>query len=335
MADDPIDRLDGVIWYDGKLVPWARRQHARADPRPALRQLACSRASAPMAAKSSSAPSTPSGCKRSAQLLDFEIPYSVAEIDAAKRLVLEKNGQTDAYVRPVAWRGSEMMGVSAQNNTIHLAIATWEWPSYFDPVQRLKGIRLDLADYRRPDPATAPARAKAAGPLHDLHHLQAQGRAQRLCRRHDAGLAGPRRRMHRRQHLLHQGRQDPHADRRLLPRRHHPPDRDRTGEEARHRGDRAAHHAGRARAVLRMLHHRHRGGGHGGVRDRAVEIHARRDHPAAAWTTTPPRCSPRARRRRRNAAGKTNPNRARARRSSPRPCARGARRGRRSRRSAR
>ena len=101
--------------------------------------------------------------KKSAQTLDFEIPYTVAEIDAAKRLVLEKNGQKDAYVRPVAWRGSEMMGVSAQNNKIHLAIATWQWPSYFDPVQRLKGIRLDLADYRRPDPATAPVRAKAAG----------------------------------------------------------------------------------------------------------------------------------------------------------------------------
>jgi branched-chain amino acid aminotransferase len=85
-------------------------------------------------------------------LLDFEIPYSVAEIDAAKRLVLEKNGQKDAYVRPIAWRGSEQMGVSAQNNKIHLAIATWQWPSYFDPVQRLKGIRLDLAEYRRPIP---------------------------------------------------------------------------------------------------------------------------------------------------------------------------------------
>ena len=101
--------------------------------------------------------------KRSAQMLDFEIPYSVAEIDAAKQLVLEKNGQKDAYVRPVAWRGSEMMGVSAQNNTIHLAIASWEWPSYFDPVQRLKGIRLDLAEYRRPDPKTAPAGPRPPG----------------------------------------------------------------------------------------------------------------------------------------------------------------------------
>ncbi len=101
--------------------------------------------------------------KRSAQVLDFEIPYSVAEIDAAKRLVLEKNNQRDAYVRPIAWRGSEALGVSAQNNKIHLAIATWEWPSYFDPAQRLKGIRLDLAEYRRPDPKTAPCLAKAAG----------------------------------------------------------------------------------------------------------------------------------------------------------------------------
>src|SRR5256714_8503313 len=87
--------------------------------------------------------------KRSGQILDFEIPYSVAEIDAAKRLVLEKNGQPDAYLRPVAWRGSEMMGVSAQDNKIHLAIASWEWPSYFDPAERLKGTRLDLADYPR------------------------------------------------------------------------------------------------------------------------------------------------------------------------------------------
>jgi branched-chain amino acid aminotransferase len=87
----------------------------------------------------------------------------VAEIDAAKCLVLEKNGQKDAYVRPVSWRGSEMMGVSAQNNKIHLAIASWEWPSYFDPAERLKGLRLDLAKYRRPDPATIPCKAKAAG----------------------------------------------------------------------------------------------------------------------------------------------------------------------------
>jgi branched-chain amino acid aminotransferase len=91
------------------------------------------------------------------------LPWSVAEIDAAKAEVLKRNHLADAYVRAIAWRGSEMMGVAAQHNTIHLGIAVWEWPSYFDPAQRMKGIRLDIADYRRPDPATAPALAKAAG----------------------------------------------------------------------------------------------------------------------------------------------------------------------------
>jgi branched-chain amino acid aminotransferase len=101
--------------------------------------------------------------KNSARILDFEIPYSVAEIDAAKKLVLEKNNLPNAYLRPVAWRGSEMMGVSAQSNTIHLAIACWNWPSYFSPAERLKGIRITLAEYRRPDPRTIPALAKASG----------------------------------------------------------------------------------------------------------------------------------------------------------------------------
>ncbi len=167
MAEKPYDRLEGVIWYDGKLVPWGEATlhvlshglHYASSVFEGERAYGgeifkCTEHSQRL--------------KRSAQLLDFEIPYSVAEIDAAKRLVLEKNGQSDAYVRPVSWRGSEMMGVSAQNNKIHLAIATWQWPSYFDPVQRLKGIRLDLADYRRPDPKTAPARAKAAG-LYMIH----------------------------------------------------------------------------------------------------------------------------------------------------------------------
>jgi branched-chain amino acid aminotransferase len=157
-----FDQRDGVIWYDGKLVPWTDASlHVLTH---GLHYGSCvfegERAYGGEIYKSTQHSER---LKRSAQILDFEIPYTVAEIDAAKRLVLDKNGQKDAYVRPVAWRGSEMMGVSAQNNAIHLAIATWEWPSYFDPAQRLKGIRLDLADYRRPDPNTAPALAKAAG----------------------------------------------------------------------------------------------------------------------------------------------------------------------------
>jgi branched-chain amino acid aminotransferase len=77
--------------------------------------------------------------------------------------LLVRQGLTDAYVRPIAWRGSEMMGVSAQHNRINVAIAAWEWPSYFKPEEKLKGIRLDMAKYRRPDPATAPSKSKASG----------------------------------------------------------------------------------------------------------------------------------------------------------------------------
>ncbi len=158
----PFDQFDGVIWYDGKLVPWAdAKLHVLTH---GLHYASCvfegERAYGGEVFKSTEHSRR---LKNSAQVLDFEIPYSIADIDAAKRQVLEKNGQKNAYVRPVAWRGSEMMGVSAQNNTIHLAIATWEWPSYFNPAERLKGIRLDLADYRRPDPKTAPCLAKAAG----------------------------------------------------------------------------------------------------------------------------------------------------------------------------
>src|SRR3954469_4224959 len=157
-----FDKLDGVIWYDGKLVPWTGAQlHVLSH---GLHYGSCvfegERAYGGEIFKGTEHSER---LKRSAQILDFEIPYSVPEIDAAKRLVLEKNGQADAYLRPVAWRGSEMMGVAAQTNTIHLAIASWEWPSYFDPAQKMKGIRIDMADYRRPDPATAPSTSKAAG----------------------------------------------------------------------------------------------------------------------------------------------------------------------------
>ena len=156
------DRLEGVIWYDGKLVPWKDANlHVFSH---GLHYASCvfegERAYGGEIFKCTEHSER---LKKSAQVLDFEIPYSVAEIDAAKRQVVEKNGKKDAYVRPVAWRGSEMMGVSAQSNTIHLAIGTWEWPSYFDPAEKMKGIRLDLADYRRPDPRTAPCMAKAAG----------------------------------------------------------------------------------------------------------------------------------------------------------------------------
>jgi branched-chain amino acid aminotransferase len=99
----------------------------------------------------------------SGRILEFEIPYGVAEIDQACRETVAANKLSDCYVRPVAWRGSEQMGVSAQQTKIHLAVAAWDWGSYFPMEQRLKGIRIGFAKYRRPDPMTAPAKAKASG----------------------------------------------------------------------------------------------------------------------------------------------------------------------------
>jgi branched-chain amino acid aminotransferase len=162
MSVTPFDQRDGWIWYDGKLVPWKDAQlHVLSHGlHYASSVFEGERAYGGVIFTSREHSER---LKRSAEILDFEIPYTAEEIDAAKYLVLEKNGQTDAYVRPVAWRGSEMMGVAAQHNKIHLAIATWEWPSYFDPAEKMKGIRIDIADYRRPDPATAPSTAKAAG----------------------------------------------------------------------------------------------------------------------------------------------------------------------------
>jgi len=158
----PFDQRSDLIWFDGKLV-------ATADCKISVLTHGLHYASCVFegerayGGKIFESTAHSARLKNSGKILDFEIPYSVAEIDAAKQPVLDKNEQKEAYVRPVAWRGSEALGVSAQSNKIHLAIATWEWPSYFDPAQRLKGIRLDLADYRRPDPKTAPCLAKAAG----------------------------------------------------------------------------------------------------------------------------------------------------------------------------
>ena len=96
-------------------------------------------------------------------MLGMKIPYTVEELDAATLETVKANNIVDGYIRPIAWRGSEMMGVSAQATKVHVAIATWEWPSYFSPEMRKKGIRLTQSKWRRPAPDTAPVHAKAAG----------------------------------------------------------------------------------------------------------------------------------------------------------------------------
>jgi branched-chain amino acid aminotransferase len=158
----PFDQRDGYIWKNGVLVEWKEAKlHVLSH---GLHYGSCvfegERAYGGVIFKSREHSER---FKNSARLLDFEIPYSVEELDAAKALTVEKNGFQSCYVRPVAWRGSEMMAVSAQHATIHVAIAVWDWPSMFDINTKMKGIKLDIAEYRRPDPMTAPCASKAAG----------------------------------------------------------------------------------------------------------------------------------------------------------------------------
>ncbi len=160
--DGAFDQRDGSIWMNGALIPWkeARVHVLTHGLHYASSVFEGERAYAGVIFKLREHTER---LVYSAKELGFEIPYTVDEIDAACVETLEANGLADGYLRPVAWRGSEMMGVSAQNNRINLAIAAWEWPSYFEPEERLKGIRLDMAEYRRPSPETAPCHAKAAG----------------------------------------------------------------------------------------------------------------------------------------------------------------------------
>jgi branched-chain amino acid aminotransferase len=158
----PMDDRDGFIWFDGKLVPWRDAKihvlthglHYASAVFEGVRAYGgvifeLTRHNERLAT--------------SAKLLGFSLPFTTAELDEACQAVLAANGHTDAYVRPIAWRGSEQLGVSAQQTKIHVAIATWEWPSYFAPELREKGIKLTLSKWRRPAPDTAPTAAKAAG----------------------------------------------------------------------------------------------------------------------------------------------------------------------------
>jgi branched-chain amino acid aminotransferase len=158
----PFDQREGSIWFDGQIVPWkeAKVHVLTHGLHYASSIFEGERAYAGTIFKSREHSQR---LHKSAGIMDFIIPYTVEQLDAAKAKVVELNGGGDQYVRPVAWRGSEMMAVSAQHNTIHVAIASWTWPSMFDPETKMKGIRLDIADYRRPDPQCAPVHAKAAG----------------------------------------------------------------------------------------------------------------------------------------------------------------------------
>lgn len=158
----PFDDRDGVIWYNGKLVPWRDAKIHVLNH--GLHYASCvfegERCYVGTIFKSKAHSQR---LHHSASILGFTIPYDVGALDKAKALVVKKMGLTDGYVRTFAWRGSEKMAVSSQNTTIHTAIAAWEWPMYFSKELHEKGIRLDWAAWRRPAPDTAPTQAKASG----------------------------------------------------------------------------------------------------------------------------------------------------------------------------
>ncbi len=162
MAGKGFDQLEGEIWYDGAFVPWA-------DAKLHVLSHALHYASAVFEGERAyegrifKLEEHTDRLFESARILDMEIPFSREEINEACKAALERNNLKDAYIRPIAWRGSEQMGVTARGAKIHVAIATWQWPSYFDPELKEKGIRLNISEWRRPDPRTAPAKAKAAG----------------------------------------------------------------------------------------------------------------------------------------------------------------------------
>lgn len=158
----PFDKRDGYIWYNGEFVDWKdAKVHVLNH---GLHYASCVFEGERIYSKAifKSREHT-ERLHKSAEILGFEIPYSVDELEVAKAEIAAKQGIEDGYMRVFAWRGSEKMAISAQNNKIHVAIACWPWPPYYSDEARRKGLRLKFATYRRPAPDTAPVAAKAAG----------------------------------------------------------------------------------------------------------------------------------------------------------------------------
>jgi branched-chain amino acid aminotransferase len=158
----PFDKRDGFIWYNGELVPWKDAKTHILNH--GLHYASCVfEGERVYEGKIFKLSEHSQRLKDSAELIGFEIPYSVEEINEFTKLIVEKQNITDGYVRPVAWLGSERMKIYAKGNTVNLAIATWKWPAYFSEELYEKGIRLCWAKWKRPAPDTAPTSSKAAG----------------------------------------------------------------------------------------------------------------------------------------------------------------------------
>jgi branched-chain amino acid aminotransferase len=158
----PFDDRDGFLWFDGKLVPW-REAHIHVLTHGLHYASSVFEGERLYSGRIYKLEEHTARLFESARILDMKIPYTEKEIVDASREACAAQGFKDAYVRPVVWRGSEQMSVAGQTNKIHVAIAAWQWGSYFDPKEKMKGIRLTLSSWRRPAPDTAPTKSKAAG----------------------------------------------------------------------------------------------------------------------------------------------------------------------------
>ena len=158
----PFDDRDGSIWFDGEMVPWRNAKMHCLSHGLHYASLVFEGERVYSGRVFKGAEHT-ARLRTSAKMLDFDVPVYDDALETAKHEVIKANNIVDGYVRAFCWRGSEMMAISAQQTTTHLAIAAWEWPSYFDPEIKMKGITLDIAKWRRPAPDSAPVHAKAAG----------------------------------------------------------------------------------------------------------------------------------------------------------------------------
>ena len=158
----PYDKRDGKIWYNSELVNWSDvKVHVLSH---GLHYASCVfEGERVYDGEIFKLEEHTSRFFHSAKRMGFEIPYSEDQINKASKNIISVQKIENGYVRPVAWRGSEMMAISAQHTKIHVAIATWEWGSYFDPKLKIEGIKLNISKWKRPAPDTIPWDTKASG----------------------------------------------------------------------------------------------------------------------------------------------------------------------------
>ena len=192
MESVPYDKRSGKIWFNGKTVDWA-------DANIHILNHGLHYASCVFEGErvyDGEIFKLEEHTKRlfySAERMGIKVPYTEEEINEASKKIINIQKVQNGYVRPIIWRGSEMMAISAQKNKIHVAIATWEWGSYFDPKLKLKGIKLNISNWRRPAPNTIPWDTKAAG-LYMIctlskHEAEANGFTDSLMLDHEGNIA--------------------------------------------------------------------------------------------------------------------------------------------------